>query len=79
MIHATLNIAFNCHTRSCFSSRCWHKRPVTYFADVYLDSCNQILRRRTDEAISTPWKNVMTDGIKVGKYMMKEIKLYTVK
>ena len=30
-------------------------------------------------AISTPWKNVMTDGIKVGKYMMREIKLRTVK
>jgi len=50
-----------------------------YFAAVYFDSCNQILLRRIDEAISTPWKNVMTNGIKVGKYMMKEITLRTVK
>jgi hypothetical protein len=79
MIHTTLNIAFNCHTRSFFSSRCWHKTLVTYFVAVCLDNCNQILHRPTDEAISTPWKNVMTDGIKVGKYMMREIKLHTVK
>ena len=68
MIPVTLNIAFNCHTRRLVSSCCWHKTLVTYFAAEYFDSCNQIIRRRIDEAISTSWKNVMSDGIKVGKY-----------